>query len=307
MIYSRQPELLLDRDLTGELKEIWLTLKSKREKDKFAAMTEETPNIFYEEFGPIDGQPTSIAIDNNESPVQITLSPSQDDKPTEIIESVNPPPPYESLKIHETITTEINFSINPYLVPYPEQEPKINAVPDIDLPQTIESVETITIKAENNNSQITKPVLPNHIDLTVTDSVNNEKLQIQSPTVVATPITTPTMEETSKAPSNNQQLESIKKSLEFFTNGCHNFFLFKSKNSNNQHDNANNTGKKKEPKDKHSKSANKMIKCNSKNTSAVAANGVNNENAIDNQSDKSDILKGKICNADDEKEFAIKT
>lgn len=256
--------------------------------------------------------------DSNKTSNQNTAS-IEDVKPTESTENINSPPTYESLEIQETITAEIDFSINPYLVPYPEQEPKMNTDPITDSTPIIKSTnETLTINREEiETSQVSiaqsSPVLPNQLELSVTDSVTVEMKQQTSPSlpvvVATTPITSPTSEESSKTPSNNQQLESIKKSLEFFTNGCHNFFLFKSKNSNNHNENTNSTGKKKELKEKHSKSSNKMNKSNSKNTTStttVASTVANNENAIDNQSDKSEIFKGKIRNSDDEKEFAIK-
>lgn len=225
-----------------------------------------------------------------------------------------PPPPYKSenqqnKNINEITQNDIDFSINPYLVPYPEQEIKTNITITDSILNDSNDKDVIDGKSDPL-IESTHPIEPEIITPTPdtsekpVDLVNDPEPTQES---VALPeITSPTSEEpTTKSTSNNQQLESIKKSLEFFTHGCHNFFLFKSKNNSNE--NSNTTSKKKESKDKSMKNSNKLIKSNSKNNT-TSNNAANTDIAIDNKSAKSDnLFKGKILNSDDEKDIVIKT
>lgn len=151
--------ILPDRDVTGELKDIWLAIQAKRDSEKYPSA-----EMFYEEFGPESGP--SPAKTNNETtteeikqttpsePKQIKKNdppelavPKQQLEPTPVIKS-NPeiqvtcdiqnnrpvfPTTHQELllsiinsKNGEIISANgsenIDFSINPYLVPYPSQD-----------------------------------------------------------------------------------------------------------------------------------------------------------------------------------------
>lgn len=150
--------ILPDRDVTGELKDIWLAIQAKRDSEKYPSA-----EMFYEEFGPESG-PSPIKTNNQE-----TLEDNKQSTPSEPkqIKKNDPPPSHHVQQMETTPNIKINpeiqvtcdiqnnrpvfptthqelllsiinskngeiisangsenidFSINPYLVPYPSQD-----------------------------------------------------------------------------------------------------------------------------------------------------------------------------------------
>lgn len=145
--------ILPDRDVTGELKDIWLAIQAKRDSEKYPSA-----EMFYEEFGPESG-PSPVKTNNQE-----TLEDNKQSKPSEPKQiKKNDPPLVQQMETTPNINPEIqvtcdiqnnrpvfptthqelllsiinskngeiisangseniDFSINPYLVPYPSQD-----------------------------------------------------------------------------------------------------------------------------------------------------------------------------------------
>lgn len=250
----RTPVILEDRDLTGELKDIWLTIQAKRERDKMSTM-EHLPNandtnVLYEEFGPRGATvPAEGSSHENVSSSQETATTStttteavndikiNDLKISDVTDSKNELQPPSPSKLN--VENSIDFSINPFLVPYPEIDCLVKIVMDsLDQNSEVQVANNKTDtdqETETKLKQIVQESQAKHDDdkhkskepETLPQS-NNEK-----------------KDGTEKQTQQNQQMETFKKSIEFLTNGCHNFFLFKSKSSQDS-----GSGKKKSKKEK---------------------------------------------------------
>lgn len=69
LLLRRKPEILKDRDLAGELKDVWTAVQNFRDKEKaFSSGGQDI--VVYTEFGPDSGQPIHRNEPNNEKPVK---------------------------------------------------------------------------------------------------------------------------------------------------------------------------------------------------------------------------------------------
>lgn len=70
LILSKRPQILKDRDLTGELKDIWSAVQNFRDKEK-AGVSE---IVVYTEFGPESAATTSPSHSHSQTPSEISLT-----------------------------------------------------------------------------------------------------------------------------------------------------------------------------------------------------------------------------------------
>lgn len=303
LFFFSEPSILLDRDLVGELKDIWQTIQSQREKEKFL-----NESLFYEAFGPSaendnDDSPTMNAIPNQQQTADVSahqeISTTSIDAEPEVNLNVisNPDDPQEDLPINPVV--ESDYSVNPYLVPYPQLD---NIVYYLDNKSSNDTLDNACSQNDENNEKVCEAssldVCANETtESIITTTVESPPMGTSSlpTTTVNHPplIPTPTTKSKEKQPSNNQQsLESFKKkSIEFLTTK---FFTFRTKSNNSSTTTDGNnsvSGKKgKEPKDKNIK--------NSCKQQSKGVGGLESNNTI------KDCDKGST--ARDDEEIAIK-
>lgn len=221
MVGCRDAEVLKDRDLSGELKDIWGAIQAKRirEKDYSAPSYESylaSQNQIYIDFGP-----ETAAQHNRTNELNDQYAPEQQEQPLQIqpipleqhtttIASTNKP------KHHTNSALTVNEVDNNISIRTDSHQNTLNRL-DTDSQST------------TNNGSVHRPIIDNkNIDNKITtssfqsenDSNKNDRPVITANTSITTTATT--------TPSKKEKLGS------FLPNGCHNIFPFIKTKSNSQ-------------------------------------------------------------------------
>lgn len=231
----RDAEVLKDRDLSGELKDIWGAIQAKRirEKDYSAPSYESylaSQNQIYIDFGP------ETAAQHNKTNELNQQSPEHQQQP---LQQQQLP-----LEQHTTTTTTIastkktKHHTNSALT-VDEVDNNISIHTDSHQ-NTLNRLDTDLQSTTNNSSSVHRPIIDNNdIDNKITTSssqLENDSNKNERPVItVNIPITTPTT--TTTAPSKKEKLGG------FLPNGCHNIFPFIKTKSNSQDKNNSNKEK----------------------------------------------------------------
>lgn len=251
--------ILPDRDVTGELKDIWLAIQAKRDSEKYPSA-----EMFYEEFGPESGPSPpktnnqELSEDNKQStpsePKQIKKNdpqPVQQQMEQTPNIKINPeiqvtcdiqnnrpvfPTTHQELllsiinsKNGEIISANgsenIDFSINPYLVPYPSQD--LDALVKL----MIDNLEKMA--EEHMREREAKKKLEED-ELIASSNLKDEiepKQEIEEVIEVSQQIVTDKELVTEEIPE-LETTDSTKKKDTIIPNGKSNFFSFKSLKNN---------------------------------------------------------------------------
>lgn len=234
--------MLKDRDLSGELKDIWGAIQAKRirEKDYSAPSYESylaSQNQIYIDFGPETAAQYNKTIEHNQQASEQQLQPHQQRLPLE--------PHTTTIASNKKIKHHTNSALT-------VDEVDNNITSHTDSHQnTLNRLDT-DLQSTTNNSSVHRPIIDNKdIDNKIktsssqleNDSNKNERPVITVNTAItittATPTTTniTTTTTTTTTPSKKEKLGG------FLPNGCHNIFPFIKTKSNSQ--DKNNTNKEK--------------------------------------------------------------
>lgn len=215
----RCPEILKDRDLTGELKDIWGAVQAQRDRDKDGQKPTATP---------LYGAPAYYRYSNdamNENMTYVEFGPNANGKPAD-----GPP------QLPPTV------SAVPIAKPAPPVQP---SVAFIDKPTILGKTEpTANGKPTPSNEPSKLPVATKvqSAPIATVESVDDTDAEQQPETEVILPaLTTTTSASSAKAstPPDKPSHTSTKKDklVGFLPNGCHNIFPFiKSKNGSSKKD-----------------------------------------------------------------------
>lgn len=282
--------MLKDRDLSGELKDIWGAVQAKREREKEPNYGNYSQNDIYIEFGPETSQerrglPPSHDYNNHQNPNSDEDLHRLANTALNLHESTNhaPPPSYDAIKhdkINVTAANEIaaaqlieNVMQQVSPVPPPALPATEAAIDEIDAPltKTPNEATTITpneastkstndvpssptnIHSSNNKSAPPSPIEGNGKPAEIIDTTTPITIKQQNSASIPTTTSTMTTTTTTKK----------EKVAGFLPNSCHNIFPFMKSKSNNEKNKHHN--KDKEENQKNSKKSIKLTKEEIKN------------------------------------------
>ncbi len=241
--FYREAEVLKDRDLSGELKDIWSAVQAQREREKDGPGTDTTAAPSYEnylaaqkqvtyiEFGPdFAAEQAAQVAQQNESPYQTQQSTHQIQQPIPNDESsndLNKSSPSSAINV-------TNKSINGK-----SSKDKVNSN-DKEVEDKLDGAErSKEILSEVQTNADSKPVKP--IEAEAITTTPNKKTKsgsdAASPLKTPTPLNANTNSTTVNNPVTPPTSMKKEKLGGFLPNGCHNIFPFiKSKNNHSKKD-----------------------------------------------------------------------
>lgn len=204
---NRDAEVLKDRDLSGELKDIWGAVQAKRLREKDSAPSYEsylaTQNQIYIDFGPPEAPPYQLNTNNDHQQ-------HQQDQPGKIIS--------------EKECNQLNSVLN-----YDEVDNNLASRQALQIAVGQQSVEQI-----ENNSQSTSNNSPHRT--TAQNNSNGTSITTTASVSSVSSATTTTALHTENDSNKNDRTVTKKDKLSgFLPNGCHNIFPF-IKTKSNSHD-----------------------------------------------------------------------
>lgn len=236
----REAEVLKDRDLSGELKDIWGAVQAQREREKDGPSTDTTAAPSYEnylaaqkqvtyiEFGPDFAAEQAAQVMPNETPYQTQQSTQPIQQPIPNDESsndLNKSSPSSAINL-------TNKSINGK-----NSRDKVNSN-DRDGDDKLDSVEKSTeIPSEVQTNADAKPVKPIEAEANTTPNKKTKSGTDASPLKSPSPLNANTSPIAANNPVTPPASMKKEKLGGFLPNGCHNIFPFiKSKNNHSKKD-----------------------------------------------------------------------
>jgi hypothetical protein len=232
---SRKPEVLKDRDLSGELKDVWNAVQSMREKQKFEGGHNMTSDnlVVYTEFGPPPPALDQPAAPNYEQSI-LQLKQQQQQ---------------EQIDIQSAINTKNNTNLNDSKVVGENHDKtvaddlsnlKLEAADEADSNKLIENA----LKPNGDKEAAVNPKTPTH-----TVPQPQQPAPLTSQPVIQTPPTNNSSNNssttTTTTPTTNSSNQSHKKEKDSNVTSSHPFqFMFRSSKSSHHHNNDDDASKK---------------------------------------------------------------